>query len=419
MGPATPYCKKTKKATETATIDFSNPPPEEEEGHPGKGVYMKREPTHLLSPRETSRVGTWNVRTMSEVGKVYQIAKELRTYTLTLLGLCETRWTGAGQTKLGTGEMILYSGHEDSNAPHTEGVALMLGKQAQKALIAWEALGPRLIQATFKTTNAKIKLNVIQCYAPTIDKEEQTKEEFYNLLQKTIDKIKGRGITILMGDLNAKIGEDNRGYEGTIGKHGLGVMNENGEMLANLCATNQLVIGGSLFSHKRIHKATWISPDHRKENQINHVCINKKFRSSLHDVKVQRGADVGSDHHLLVATLKMKLKRHPVKGDRRTRYNVNHLQDQEKKKNFCISLSNRFSLLEQLEEENVENHWLHVKEALTHTCETVLGKKEYQHKKWISAESLKKIHERRAKKWTSVIAKQEQRRQEPRKNILL
>ena len=64
-----------------------------------------------------------------------------------------------------------------------------------------------------------------------------------------------------------------------------------------MCANNQLAVGGSLFPHKRIHKATWISPNYiaGTANQIDHICINKQFRTSLLDVKVHRGADVGSD----------------------------------------------------------------------------------------------------------------------------
>ncbi|EDO49884.1 predicted protein, partial [Nematostella vectensis] len=70
-----------------------------------------------------------------------------------------------------------------------------------------------------------------------------------------------------------------------------------------------LVIGGSVFHHRRIHKATWVSPDLSTENQIDHLCIGKKFRRSLQNVRIKRGADVASDHHLLVARLKLKLKK--------------------------------------------------------------------------------------------------------------
>lgn len=53
------------------------------------------------------------------------------------------------------------------------------------------------------------------------------------------------------------------------------------------------------FPHKRIHK-TWVTSDHKTKHQINHLCINKKFRLSLHGANVLRGADVNSNHHLLI-----------------------------------------------------------------------------------------------------------------------
>jgi len=90
-----------------------------------------------------------------------------------------------------------------------------------------------------------------------------------------------------------------------MGRRGLGKMNENGERFADACALNNMVIGGSVFPHKRIHKATWMSPDLITENQIDRICIAKKFRRSLEDVRVKRGADAASDHHLVVAKLSL------------------------------------------------------------------------------------------------------------------
>jgi hypothetical protein len=40
--------------------------------------------------------------------------------------------------------------------------------------------------------------------------------------------------------------------------------------------TNQMVIGRIIFLYKRMHKASKISQDITTENQIYHVCINKK-----------------------------------------------------------------------------------------------------------------------------------------------
>ena len=152
-------------------------------------------PIPFLSSKKISKIGTWNVRTMLEANKAAQIARERQAYNITVLGLCETRWTQSGQVRLNTAEMILYSGHEEEDAHHTEGVAFMLSHEAQNALV--------------------------QNKEPTNDKDEETKEDFYNKLQTLCDKLKEKDMTILMGDLNAKIGSDNSGYEEVMGRQGL------------------------------------------------------------------------------------------------------------------------------------------------------------------------------------------------------
>ena len=81
-----------------------------------------------------------------------------------------------------------------------------------------------------------MKRNVIQCYAPTNDADEDKKDTFYQQLQDVIDSKGNTDITIVMGDFNAKIGADNTGYEDTMGTQGLGQMNENGERFADMCA---------------------------------------------------------------------------------------------------------------------------------------------------------------------------------------
>ncbi|VDP52022.1 unnamed protein product [Schistosoma margrebowiei] len=205
-----------------------------------------------------------------------------------------------------------------------------------------------------------------------------------------------------MGDFNAKVGTDNSGYEDFIGRHGLGERNENGERFANLCAFNKLVIGGTIFSHKRIHKTTWTSPDHTTQNQMDHICINKTFRRTIKDMRTKRGADIASDHHLLVAKMKLKLKKHWTMG--RTisqKFNTAFLQDTNKLNKLKIDLSNKFQAFHDLlngEGTTVESNWKGIKEAITSTCHEVLGYKKHHHKEWITVDTLDKIQERRNKK---------------------
>lgn len=158
-------------------------------------------------------------------------------------------------------------------------------------------------------------------YAPTNDAEEEKKDDFYDQLQSVLERQRAKDIIVRMGDFSAKIGADKTGHEDIMGVHGLGQMNEKGERFANLCSLNQLVIGGGTFPHKQIHKATWRSPDHQINHLIDHICISQMFRRSWQDVRAKRGAGA-SDHHLLLMTIELRLKKHSTTTSTRTGYDV-------------------------------------------------------------------------------------------------
>ena len=113
-----------------------------------------------------------------------------------------------------------------------------------------------------------------------------------------------------MGDWNAKVGERQVGEERFMGKETLKcIRNDNGERFLDFCATNSLVITTTSFPHKDIYKYTWTSPDGRTRNQIDHVAVNSHFKRSVFDPRSYRGADISSDHNLVVAVMQLKLCR--------------------------------------------------------------------------------------------------------------
>jgi hypothetical protein len=196
----------------------------------------------------------------------------MRAYKLHLLGISECRWTGCGKRITSTGETIVYSGRNDEK--HHGGVAIIMNRNVTKAMLEYAPVNERIIRARFQAKQGK--LTIIQCYAPTNEADDEEKTDFYLALQSEIEKVPTHDVTIVMGDLNAKVGNDNTGNERVMGKYGCGNINDNGERLVDLCGTNNLVIGGTFFPHREIHKLTWISPNGRDKNQIDHIIINGK-----------------------------------------------------------------------------------------------------------------------------------------------
>ncbi|KAL9982087.1 hypothetical protein ACROYT_G010881 [Oculina patagonica] len=196
-------------------------------------------------------------------------------------------------------------------------------------------------------------------------------------------------LLILLGDANSKVGSDNTGWEGTLGNEGLGIMNDNGLRFASLCTENSLVIGGTCFRHKEIHKYTWTSPNGRDRNQIDHIAIRRRFRRSLLDVKVQRGADAASDHHLVRCKVRLKLARNRKKQMSRTIYDTEKLKDPIQKRNFTIALKNRFEALAS-EDLSVDDAWTEYRDIYRSTAAETLGQRARTRKDWKKDKEVKK-----------------------------
>jgi hypothetical protein len=363
----------------------------------------------VMSAKCKTRIGFWNVRTMYETGKLAQVTAEMRRYNLHVLGISESRWIGSGRHKTNTGETILYSGREDDQ--HHEGVAIILKKGLEKCLMEWKPINSRLMKVRLKGRH--INTTIFQCYAPTNDSEEDNKDVFYEQLQAELENTPRHEMKIVMGDLNAKVGNDNKSYERAMGREGCGTINDNGERLLDICTSYDLVIGGTLFPHRDVHKLTWYSPNGRDKNQIDHLMINGMWRRSLLDVRVKRGADVGSDHHLVTAALKLKLRKTGSSPRGPQHHDVEKLRDPKTKTAFTLQLKNKFQVLtdavDQMQGDSgdINAKWQQFKTAYEQTCKACLGTKQRKRKEWITEDTWQAIENRRTLKKKVLEAKSE------------
>ena len=160
---------------------------------------------------------------------------------------------------------------------------------------------------------------------------------------------------VVMGDLNAKEGNNNTKREEIMGKFGIGIMNDNGERLFDFCSANGFIITGTIFPHKDIHKLTWRSPGGRTVNQVDHVLGNGNMRTFFLDTRVMRGVDVYGDHYPVKTRICLKLARAQERRNVRERFVISKLQSEEIRRRYNTEVRNRFEALGDIDDPEEEH----------------------------------------------------------------
>ena len=146
---------------------------------------------------------------------------------------------------------------------------MALSSRAKKCVVDWDSINEWILRARFATFRAE--LTVIVVCASTNDIFDQTKDDFYRVLSNVVAKAHRHDIVTLCGDLNTKIGSHTSYALAILGKDRLGEINDNDVRLIDFCATHELIVGASRFTHKQIHKCTWNSPDGLTRNEMDYI----------------------------------------------------------------------------------------------------------------------------------------------------
>ena len=332
---------------------------------------------------ETHTIGTWNVRSMSQ-GKLEIVKEEMRRTRIEILGVSEIWWKGKGHFQ-SDDFMVYYSGHDDSKR---NGVAIILKKNIAQTILGYNPVNDRIISVRLQ--GKPLNITLIQVYAPTTGAEEVDIEEFYSKLQKVIDDTPKKDVLIIAGDLNAKVGDEEE-IEIT-GRFGLGQRNNAGERLIEFCKENSLCIMNTQFKQHKRRLYTWTSPNGQHRNQIDYILCQRRWKSSVQSARTLPGADCGTDHELLVAGIRVKLKK-IKRVALPKRYDLENIPEK-----YTLEVKNRFKALDLLERQPDEL-WGEIKHIIEEEAkEKVPIIKKQKGAKWLSEKAIRIAEERRKMK---------------------
>ena len=324
--------------------------------------------THA-SPRTTS-IGTWNVRSVN--GKELELVEEVRKYKIDILGVTETKKKGQGVDNLGS-HTLIYSG-VDINERARAGVALLLTNDIYKTS-DFNFVSERLLEVNvqFKTKNIKM----IVAYGPNEDAAKEDRDNFFEQLQRILDGTKPNQDIMILGDLNARVGNNHENYFGVIGKEGENSITPNGEMLLDFCIRNNLKIANTFFIHKNIHKWTRVSEERNEKSIIDYIIVSNNLFYNTNDVRVKRGAEIYSDHFLVVGKFNLEIQfTCKAKEVKHFKLKVENLKTEQNKIMYQNLIDIKLKEIEVKEnEEDVEEIWSIYKAVLSDSASIACGNK--------------------------------------------
>ena len=94
--------------------------------------------------------------------------------------------------------------------------------------------------------------------------------------------------------------------------------------LIEFCQENTLVIANTLFPQHKRRLYPQTSPDGQQRNQIDYILCSQRWRNYIDSAKTRLGPDCGSDHELLMAKFRLKLKK-VKKTIRPFKYDLNQI----------------------------------------------------------------------------------------------
>ena len=134
------------------------------------------------SGKYNSKIGILNVRSLNKLGKLENVANEMKRMGVGILGVAETFWRNDGDcpTELpdsvgGDKYKIFYSGGEKSR----RGVGMIVSEVMLKSVMSCEPISERIIIMRLKMK--PVNMLLVQVYAPCENDKEKKRNVFMRI----------------------------------------------------------------------------------------------------------------------------------------------------------------------------------------------------------------------------------------------
>ena len=337
---------------------------------------------------------TEDLQSINDMRKTAVIDRELKRLKIDIACLQETRLPDSGSLKE-TNYTFFWQGRP-TDAPKQHGVGFAVRNTLVPSIEPPSSGTERMI--TLRLNTSAGPANIISVYAPTLCSTPEEKDHFYEALDQEIANTHPNEAIYLLGDFNARVGNDHEAWPTCLGFFGRGKMNENGQRLLELCCAQGLCVTNTFFKCKEMHQVSWRHPRSRQWHQLDLIITRRAHFASVLLTRSYHSADCDTDHSLVASRVRLTRRNtYHTKEKGRPRINTHSMKDPTKTQLFMDKLHEALS--KKTSDATIDSKWSNLRDTIYTSALSAYGKKSHANTDWFNAhlEEMKPVIEAKRK----------------------
>ena len=275
----------------------------------------------MRRPGIIDEIATWNIEgaSLEDLTKLTEVIRIMRQRKIGVMALQETHICGSPLLYI-DGYFIILSGGTGDGREYA-GVGFIVAPSLRQSIASFTQHSARIASLTMRVEGGT--LAIISAYAPQSKRPYEERKHFHHELQDVYRSRRAHGMSMVLGDLNARIHNTTPDEAGVLGPFVFGNPAKvhsptgNRELMIETCRTFGLVAANTRKQQPPERLVTYFdlaanpasALNYKNFAQLDYVLVPSEWENAVHQTYSDRTAALASHHFLLRISLDAKVEK--------------------------------------------------------------------------------------------------------------